>query len=64
MFIIAGLGNPGTKYHGSRHNIGFYVIDILAQAHGIKVNKIKHKALIGRGQLQVKGLYLQSPKPI
>ena len=49
MYIIAGLGNPGNKYHGSRHNIGFYVIDLLAQAHDISVNKLKHKALLGEG---------------
>lgn len=62
MFIIAGLGNPGTKYHGSRHNIGFYVIDILAQAHGIKVNKIKHKALIGEGTIAGQRVVLAKPQ--
>jgi PTH1 family peptidyl-tRNA hydrolase len=34
MWIIAGLGNPGTKYDGTRHNIGFEVVDALARRFG------------------------------
>ncbi|AOY75504.1 aminoacyl-tRNA hydrolase [Clostridium formicaceticum] len=49
MHIIVGLGNPGKKYDGTRHNIGFDTIDLLAHRHGIKVNKLKHKALYGEG---------------
>jgi len=49
MYIIVGLGNPGRQYDGTRHNVGFHVIDLLAQRHNIKVNKLKHKALYGEG---------------
>lgn len=44
-FIIAGLGNPGSKYEATRHNSGFVFIDMLADKYGIKVNKIKFKAV-------------------
>lgn len=62
MYIIAGLGNPGNKYHGSRHNIGFYVIDLLAQAHDISVNKLKHKALLGEGYIGGQKVVLAKPQ--
>ncbi len=49
MIVIAGLGNPGTKYASTRHNVGFDVMDVLANKFNIKINKIKFKALIGEG---------------
>ena len=54
MFVIVGLGNPGKKYEKTRHNMGFLAIDKLAEKHDIKVNKLKHKALIGQKALLVK----------
>ena len=41
LFIIIGLGNPGSKYENTRHNVGFDTIDLLASKHGIKVSKLK-----------------------
>ncbi len=49
MYVIVGLGNPGKKYEQTRHNIGFITVDQLAEKHGIKINRIKHKALVGEG---------------
>lgn len=49
MFLIVGLGNPGREYRNTRHNIGFDVIDKLAEAEGIDVLEKKHKAIIGKG---------------
>ncbi|AQQ70095.1 Peptidyl-tRNA hydrolase [Limihaloglobus sulfuriphilus] len=45
--LIAGLGNPGSKYQGSRHNAGFDVIDILAKELGCEVREKKFSGLFG-----------------
>ena len=49
MFIIAGLGNPTLRYEGTRHNVGFEVIDTLADKYNIAVETRKSRALIGKG---------------
>lgn len=62
MLVIAGLGNPGRKYENTKHNMGFLTIDVLAEKHGIKVNKIKHKALVGEGMIGGKKVMLVKPQ--
>lgn len=62
MYIIAGLGNPGSKYENTRHNVGFQVIDILADRMGILVEEKKHKALCGRGALMGQKVILLKPQ--
>ena len=37
MFVIAGLGNPSSKYEKTRHNVGFDVIDMLAEKYNISI---------------------------
>ena len=54
MRMVVGLGNPGLRYVGSRHNMGFEVIDILAEAFGINVNKRKFGARLGSVDLEDK----------
>ena len=49
MYIIAGLGNPDRQYRNTRHNIGFDVIDLIADQNNITIGERKHKALIGKG---------------
>lgn len=49
MYIIAGLGNPEKKYVNTRHNIGFDVIDAIAEKNDIVLGEKKHKAVIGKG---------------
>lgn len=62
LTIIAGLGNPGKKYDNTRHNVGFIAIDILSAKYGIKVNRLKHKALIGDGIVKGKRVLLVKPQ--
>ncbi len=62
MFIIAGLGNPGKKYENTRHNMGFLVIDRLASKNDIKVNKLKHRALVGDGFISGQKVLLVKPQ--
>ena len=62
MFVIAGLGNPGKKYENTRHNMGFLTIDKLAEKNNIKVNKIKHKALVGDGIISGQRVLLVKPQ--
>jgi PTH1 family peptidyl-tRNA hydrolase len=62
MYIIAGLGNPGGKYENTRHNVGFEVIDILADRMGICVDEKKHRALCGKGVLEGEKVILVKPQ--
>ncbi|MCR5625332.1 MAG: aminoacyl-tRNA hydrolase [Lachnospiraceae bacterium] len=51
MYIIAGLGNPGSQYDKTRHNIGFQVLTCLADKTGISLNGQEKKAIIGKGRI-------------
>jgi len=51
MKIIAGLGNPGDPYRLTRHNMGFLVVDALADDCGIAIQKKKFEALLGDGRI-------------
>ena len=62
MFIIAGLGNPGKDYKNTRHNIGFDVIDVIAEKHNISVIEKKHKAIIGKGVINGYKVILVKPQ--
>ena len=51
MKIIAGLGNPGREYQGTRHNVGFMLVDEVARQCGMECGQRKFKSLFGSGQI-------------
>ena len=62
MYIIAGLGNPGSKYEKTRHNVGFRVIDLLTEKYHIDMNMKKHKAVCGTGVIEGRKVMLLKPQ--
>ena len=62
MYIICGLGNPGKQYEDTRHNMGFKTMDVLSSRLGIKINKLKFKALIGEGYIGTEKIVLVKPQ--
>lgn len=51
-YLIAGLGNPGKQYESTRHNAGFICLDLLAEKHGFKIDRLKFKSLMGEGRIK------------
>lgn len=62
MYIIAGLGNPDRQYEGTRHNVGFDVIDRLSDKYDIAVDTKKNRALIGKGIIEGQKVILAKPQ--
>lgn len=62
MFLIVGLGNPGKQYAHTRHNIGFDVMDAIADKYNISISEKKHKALCGKGVIEGVKAVLAKPQ--
>ena len=61
-FIIAGLGNPGIQYEGTRHNAGFMAIEALEKEYNFSVNTHKFKALVGNAVIGEKNCLVMKPE--
>ena len=61
MVLIVGLGNPGSKYALTRHNMGFRVIDLLSDETGIEVNKETFNGILGRCKIFDQDVLLFKP---
>jgi PTH1 family peptidyl-tRNA hydrolase len=62
MRLIVGLGNPGPEYAWTPHNLGFLVVDRLAERSGIRVERPEAKAYIGKGRLAGQDVVLAKPQ--
>jgi PTH1 family peptidyl-tRNA hydrolase len=62
MRLIVGLGNPGPEYAWTPHNLGFLVVDRLAEIGRIHIDRPEAKACIGRGQLAGQEVLLAKPE--
>ena len=62
MFLVAGLGNPGAEYALTPHNLGFLVVDRLAEQHGIRISRKEAKALAGVGEIGGRPVMLAKPQ--
>jgi PTH1 family peptidyl-tRNA hydrolase len=62
MRLIVGLGNPGIEYALTPHNLGFLVVDILAEDSGIRVTRPEAKSLVGLGQIAGRDVVLAKPQ--
>jgi len=61
VFLVAGLGNPGPRYDGTRHNVGFRVVDRLAQRFSIPMQERKFPAHWGEGRIGSRKVVLVKP---
>ena len=62
MYIIVGLGNPGSQYEHTRHNVGFDIVNILSKSHDIPLNRSRFKARYGEGHIGGQKVALVQPQ--
>jgi len=62
MWLIVGLGNPGFEYAWTPHNLGFLVIDLLAERAGIRVERPEAKSYVGKGSIGQHDVALAKPQ--
>lgn len=62
MFLVVGLGNPGSQYEFTKHNVGFLTVDYLAEKFNIKINKLKFKGLFAKEKIENEDVVLLKPQ--
>lgn len=62
QWLVVGLGNPGAKYESTRHNMGFLVVDKLAQNEKLKFNKLRFKAWTATWEVGGEKVLLMKPQ--
>ena len=62
MYLIAGLGNPGQQYAGTRHNIGFMMLDHFAEKNNLTFTDSKWKALVSKAVIWDESVVLLKPQ--
>ena len=62
MKLLVGLGNPGAKYAGHRHNVGFMAMDAIADAHGFGPWRQKFQGLLSEGRFDSDKVLLLKPE--
>lgn len=62
MILIVGLGNPGDKYAGNRHNIGFMAVDAIAREYGFPAFRAKFQGQISEGKIDGQKVALLKPQ--
>lgn len=62
MKVIVGLGNPGPSYARTRHNVGFWVIDRVAERHRMRFSGREYKSRAARGRIGEEGVLLLKPE--
>lgn len=60
-WLIVGLGNPGSEYEKTRHNLGFMLVDLMAAEYGVQIKRTECRALIGRADIA--GTVVEFAKP-
>ena len=61
-YIIVGLGNPGKEYEITRHNTGFMAMDKISDKIGVKIDRLKYKALTAVGEIAGHSVLLMKPQ--
>ena len=62
LFLIVGLGNPGPRFARNRHNVGFQVVDLLAQRHHLAFQRAEFRAAVAMGTIAEKRILLAKPQ--
>jgi PTH1 family peptidyl-tRNA hydrolase len=62
MKVIVGLGNPGGSYARSRHNVGFWVVDRLAEHHRLRFSRREYKSQVAEGRVGEERVMLMKPQ--